>query len=119
HRLEGHLSSGHLLRRIGCAVPADFAWHRAFSKVLQPLQIPHARRGSSERRLADRIGHPAGDGPFRAHLGLFLVLESLCAVGRLALKERGFSRAVSVAKSMAALAAEVVSEKKSSDPVLH
>jgi hypothetical protein len=35
------------------------------------------------------------------------------------LKGRGFSRAVSVAKSMAALAAEVISEKKSSDSVLH
>src|SRR6266853_667480 len=81
HRLERHLSSGHLFSRTGGAFPVDVAWHRALSKVLQPLQVPHACRGGGQRRFADRIGHPAGDGPLRAHLRLLLVLESLCVVG--------------------------------------
>src|SRR5713101_8636653 len=113
HRLERHLSSSHLLGRTSRAFPADFARHRALSKVLQPVQIPHARRGGSKRRLADRIGHPVGDGPLRAHLRLFLVLESLRVVRKFALKGRGFSRAVDITKQMAVLAAEVTSEKKS------
>ena len=73
--MEGHLSSSHLFGGIGRALPADFARYRAFSEVLQPLQIPHARRGSSERRLTDRVGILLVSGKFAIISGYFSFLN--------------------------------------------
>ncbi len=74
-------AAGRLLRGTRRSVPADLAWHRSLSGVLQSLPSSSAYRRSRQRSSFDRRRSACAHASLDHSVGLSIVLESLFVVG--------------------------------------
>src|SRR4029077_8972902 len=82
HTGQGYPLIGCVLARPRGAVSSDIAADGAFSQVLQPFPLAHARTGSGIRRLVDSPRNSARDRPVYIDLELGIILKAICVVVR-------------------------------------